>query len=279
MFNNNLPIYNSQYYPSNITLYGSQQMNNLVHPSVSALVNKLQNIVLKQQLVINNLLAKASLQEAKLEESRKMSFVQVKMEADSGLQKVHEDDPLMDYYSTETLGRSPCDNKIKHTDNSGIIRRNGFKQANELGCSKAEEEEDTDSDDSYSTQPELSTKIQKKSVKEFKSPKNLSKAKHLWVNYGRRILEHAVGEIAGVMQDRLKHLAGKLNSKKDFERTFQIKENDSEEDREFKTVLGNIAIDFVRNKASTTFENSKYKQEMITQRHTVSAWIERLISC
>ena len=254
-------------------------MNNLVHPSISSLVNKLQDTILKQQLVINNLLAKANLQEARLEESKKMSFVQVKMEADSGLQNIQKDDPLMDYYCTETLEGSPCGNKIKHTENSGIIRRNGFKKEIELNYSTKEEEEDADSDDSYSTQPEPTTKNSKKSAKKFKSPKNLSKAKHLWVNYGRRILEHAVGEIGGAMQDRLKHLAGKLNSKKDFERTFQIKESDSQEDKEFKTVLGNIAIDFVRNKASTTFENSKYKQEMITQRHTVSAWIERLISC
>ena len=139
-------------------------------------------------------------------------------------------------------------------------------------------EEEDSSNDSYSTQPEPLTSGRSKSPSNSVNAKNLSKAKHLWVNYGRRILEHAAGEIGGVMQDRLKHLVGKLNSKKDFERTFQIKEDDSEEDKEFKTVLGRTAIDFVRNKAFGTFKNSKYKQEMITQRHSVSAWIERLIS-
>ena len=43
---------------------------------------------------------------------------------------------------------------------------------------------------------------------------NLSKAKHLWVNYGRRILDHAVGQINAEMQDRLKPFTGRLNSKR-----------------------------------------------------------------
>jgi len=108
--------------------------------------------------------------------------------------------------------------------------------------------------------------------------KNSSKAKHLWVNYGRRILEYAISQTKGNMQNQIKQLVGKLNSKKDFERTFQILGSDSADNKLFKTLLGRLAIYFVKHKASTTFANSKYKDEMITQRHVVAAWIERLIS-
>ena len=311
-------MFNLPYLPSNNDSFGLQ-MAGLHHPDVVSLVANLQNTIMKQQLLINRLLAKATPQDMKVEDANGQSASHIKVENDHSPAPSQGDNSLGDYYCTETLQDSPYKNKITN----GIIRRNGFKQATYLTNPKVEvkqedagsllkadtfkeievainvkveerqeveedededdekEEEEEESEDSYSTQPEPveEKKKKKKSTRKSKKPKNLSKAKHLWVNYGRRILEYAAGKTGGYMQDRLKYLAGKLNSKKDFERTFQTKPTDSKEDREFKIVLGNIAIDFVRSKAATTFENSKYKNEMITQRHTVSAWIERLINC
>ena len=314
-------MFNLPYLPSNGNSFGLQ-MAGLNHPDVNALVANLQNTIMKQQLLINQLLGKANPQDIKLEDTNGVSASHIKIENDPSLTPSQGDNSLEDYYCTETLQESPYEGKTTN----GIIRRNGFKQATYPSNLKVEvkdedassslraddfketavaihvkveerqerdeeedgddeddekeEEEDEESEDSYSTQPEpVEEKKKKRSTRKSKKPKNLSKAKHLWVNYGRRILEYAAGKTGGYMQDRLKYLAGKLNSKKDFERTFQTKPSDSKEDREFKVVLGNIAIDFVRNKAATTFENSKYKNEMITQKHTVSAWIERLINC
>lgn len=139
------------------------------------------------------------------------------------------------------------------------------------------------SEDGERKQPKIARrfgfKAEKKTLtsEEKDKMKNSSNAKHLWVNYGRRIIEYAMNQTTGNMQVRVKQLAGKLNSKKDFERTFQVEETDSEEDKEFKTALGKLAIYFVKQKASPTFESSKYKEQMITQRHVVAAWIERLI--
>ena len=283
VFKNTLPIYSPHYYPYNINVR-MPQMAPFVDPNVSSLINKLQTTILEQQLIIKNLLSRASYNEPRLEELPNFNLALVKVEENGESETSRHTSPITDHNCSETLEKNSFeDQAVSRASLTTIIRRNGFKKSVNFDYIKEksedrEDEEENSSNDSHSTQPDPLINRRRKSSNNNINTKNLSKAKHLWVNYGRRILEHAAGEIGGVMQDRLKHLVGKLNSKKDFERTFQIKENDSEEDKEFKTVLGKTAIDFVRNKAFSTFKNSKYKQEMITQRHSVSAWIERLIS-
>ena len=238
-------------------------------PSTSSIVSGLHNIILKQQAIISALLSKLNAQETQGGETIvKLDSTEVKLEINSS-SALHQDHTLEDYAS-ETTEESFNETKAMKTrgEKPKIIRQNGFKPNADDEYIKAEEEESDIS-------------LEKAAVgnsSRYKKPKNFSKAKHLWVNYGRRILEYAIGETEGVTQARIKHFVGKLNSKKDFEKAFLIKGSDSSNDKAFKTLLGKIGIDFVKNKASPTFETSKYKQEMITQRHTVAAWIERLIS-
>lgn len=59
---------------------------------------------------------------------------------------------------------------------------------------------------------------------------------------------------------------------------FEFTDKDSVEDRQFKTSLGNMAIDFVKHKSTPSFEGARHKEQMIEQRHIVAAWIEKLIS-
>lgn len=157
------------------------------------------------------------------------------------------------------------DNTGHHQKKSNIRRRNGFKP---LKKTKKEKENNWDSENeslSGSDKPNADRK-------------NPSKAKHLWVNYGRRIVEYGINQTEGPIQEKIRQLVGKLNSKKDFKDVFEITSEDSTEDKQFKSTVGKMAIDFVKNKATVSFEGAKYKQQMINQRHVVAAWIERLIS-
>lgn len=252
---------------ANTTFQNMQFFNNNNNPlamsnniqGLTSLINNLQNTVVKQQALINTLQQKVQEQEKKkMELSLKIDSIPIKMEAD--LTPTCQAAVQCAETSSQATEESLHEDKeiTKEQKTPKIIRRNGFKADKSL---KTKLEEEIDSDDKDSKE------------------KNSSKAKHLWVNYGRRILEYAINQTKGAMQTRVKQLVGKLNSKKDFERTFQITEADSTEDKLFKTLIGRLAIYFVKHKASPTFESSKYKQEMITQRHTVAAWIERLISC
>ena len=78
------------------------------------------------------------------------------------------------------------------------------------------------------------------------------------------------------MQYQLQLFVGSLNSKRDFEVAFQIKGTDSDDDKAVKKVFGGIAIKFVKYEAFNIFKNLKYEQEVITQRHAVVTWIEKL---
>ncbi len=240
---------------------------------VASFVTGLQNIIIKQQSIINSLVAKSHTKD-KVEKTEKgeespeqpQEPLNIKLEADlsksspQALGSVDRSSITTEEYAIEREEILKSGPKIK--------RRNGFKPRSKKINTKIKELEEEDNQISASPS---------KSALDLKL-KNASKAKHLWVNYGRRILEYAINQTKGGMQNRIKQLVGKLNSKKDFERTFQILNVDSNDDKLFKTLLGRLAIYFVKHKASPTFENSKYKQEMITQRHTVAAWIERLIN-
>jgi len=41
--------------------------------------------------------------------------------------------------------------------------------------------------------------------------------------------------------------------------------------------FGEISIAFLKNKVIEAFDGSKYRDQMINQRHVVRAWIEKLI--
>ncbi len=144
-----------------------------------------------------------------------------------------------------------------------IIRRNGFKSQR-----KFKEEETSDSGEEYP----------RKSNKMIIPKRPPSKAKHLWINYGRKIIEFAVNHTKDDVQNQIKQLIGKLSSKKDFEDVFGVKPDDSESDKAFKVLFGKLALYFVKFKADAAFEGSKYKDQMITQKSIVASWISKLIN-
>jgi len=144
-----------------------------------------------------------------------------------------------------------------------IIRRNGFKAQR-----KFKEEETSDSGEEYP----------RKSNKMIIPKRPPSKAKHLWINYGRKIIEFAVNHTKDDVQNQIKQLIGKLSSKKDFEDVFGVKPDDSESDKAFKVLFGKLALYFVKFKADAAFEGSKYKDQMITQKSIVASWISKLIN-
>lgn len=221
----------------------------------------LQEIVLKQQALIDSLVLKQQQIEEKLQnisENQENKALKIKLESNEDINGKNDSLPGI----TETP-----ENFENFEKKPNIRRRNEFKPL-QTRKTKKEKENHWDSD----------TESFNGSEKYNADRKNPSKAKHLWVNYGRRIIEYGINQTEGVIQEKIKQLVGKLNSKKDFKDVFELTEEDSEEDRQFKISVGNMAIDFVKNKAAVSFEGAKYKQQMINQRHAVAAWIERLIS-
>jgi hypothetical protein len=235
---------------------------------VIQLATNLQDIVFKQQAIINALMSKHShhelkpvipLTDATNHDASTCIKVEYEPSTNSDQANIPTDNTSEASENINTVEKQTEKNKPQ------IIRRNGFKPVDVTAHAKKQE---SDSDDESSDE---SGKILKG------GRKNPSKAKHLWVNYGRRIIEYGINQTKGDMQEKIKQLIGKLNSKKDFEKIFQISDSDSADDKLFKTLVGRLAIYFVKHKAATSFEGSKYKEEMITQRHVVAAWIERLI--
>lgn len=142
-----------------------------------------------------------------------------------------------------------------------IRRRNGFKTSKELS----------------QDQDELSEYI-RKSNKVIVPKRPPSKAKHLWINYGRKIIEFAVNHTKDEVQARIKQLIGKLSSKKDFEDVFGVQTTDSESDKSFKILFGKLALYFIKFKSDIAFEGSKYREQMVTQKPVVASWISKLIN-
>lgn len=242
-----------------LNLQHFQTMPNLTNLAASyqglvSVAANLQATIIKQQAVIDTLMKRINSTSVDVTDIFKESRNnQVKLEEAGAISPLSAENITAAKTSSQgTIDSCEESSEDGERKQPKIARRFGFKA----------EKKNLDNDDNSKVSDKL---------------KNSSNAKHLWVNYGRRIIEYAMNQTTGNMQVRVKQLAGKLNSKKDFERTFQVEETDSEEDKEFKTALGKLAIYFVKQKASPTFESSKYKEQMITQRHVVAAWIERLI--
>jgi hypothetical protein len=146
-----------------------------------------------------------------------------------------------------------------------VIRRNGFKAENKFDDVDGESEGGSDGGP-------------RKSNKMIIPKRPPSKAKHLWINYGRKIIEFAVNHTKDDVQSRIKQLIGKLSSKKDFEDVFEIKPTDSECEKAFKVLFGKLALYFIKFKADAAFEGSKYREQMVTQKTIVATWVSKLTS-
>jgi hypothetical protein len=224
-----------------------------------ALTTNLQEVVMKQQVMLNTILAK----QQQLEEK-------VQILDDRNLKTDLYNACQVQSVEADTLEKSETgfDEKFynnKQKTKPQIIRRNGFKPLKEALNLK---------DDDSSIESESSSGFDTP----YRTRRNPSKAKHLWVNYGRRIVDYALTQTEGDIQEKVKKLTGRLNSKRDYMKAFEFVSEDTVEERHFKNVFGTLAIDFVKNKCAASFEGAKYKDQMIEQRHVVAAWIEQLIS-
>ena len=252
--------------PMNLNVFGKSMIQMKSYQDLLSVTRTLQETVLKQQLILDSVLLKQQQIEDKLHlaltNTKENNRINVKTESnDTDLAKYNE---ASDISSINSLSERKENNRS--TTGSKMIRRNGFKNCQATPSSQ--EEEDCSSEEEMS--PDL--------YKPNKGRRNPSKAKHLWINYGRRIVEYGIEKTEGETQEKIRQLIGRLNSKKDFKDLFEITPNDSAEDRAFKAELGKLAIDFVKNKSAASFEGRKYRQQMINQRHTVAAWIEKFIA-
>lgn len=246
--------------PMNLNVLGKSMIQMKSYQELLSVTRTLQETVLKQQLILDTILLKQQQIEDKLHltlaNSKENNHMNIKTESNAN--------EASDITSINSLS----EHKENHRSTTGpkIIRRNGFKNSQTTPSSQ---EEEGSSDEEEEMSPDL--------YKPNKGRRNPSKAKHLWINYGRRIVEYGIEKTEGDTQERIRQLIGRLNSKKDFKDLFETTPNDSAEDRAFKAQLGKLAIDFVKNKSAASFEGRKYRQQMVNQRHTVAAWIEKLI--
>lgn len=135
-----------------------------------------------------------------------------------------------------------------------IRRRNGFKQEN----------------DSEINDSDRKSKIAKQ---------RRSRAKHLWVSYGRRIVEYAWKNTEGDNKQKIQSCIGKLKSKKGYSEVFLVKKNDTQEEVEFKQQFGKLALEFIAHETEDSFLSSNYRGDFIDQKDKVAKWIACLISC
>ena len=249
----------SPFFSQNLCLNTFTQIS--TYQQLVALTSSLQQILAKQQVILNNMVAKQQQLEKKVKLALTTKDKDVQIESNE--KSVSLQSELSEKNETEFDEKLYSNEKKKPR----IMRRNGFKRKTRKSSSEDYEEESSFESESLSD-VEGSCRVRR----------NASKAKHLWVNYGRRIIDYVVSQTEGEVQMRAKQLIGKLNSKKDFERIFGFLREDSEEERNFKSSIGRLAIDFVKRKSGPSFEGAKYKDDMLAQKHVVAAWIERLIS-
>lgn len=248
-------------------VFGKTMIQMKSYQELLAVTRTLQETVIKQQLILDSILHKQEQIEDKLQlvltNTKENNPIKVKTESnDTDLAKYNE---ASDITSMKSLSEHKENNRS--TTGPKIIRRNGFKKSQQ-GTPSSQDEEECSSDEDMS--PDL--------YKPNKGRRNPSKAKHLWINYGRRIVEYGIEKTEGDTQEKIRQLVGRLNSKKDFKDLFEVVSSDSAEEKAFKLQLGKLAIDFVKNKSAASFEGRKYRQQMVNQRHTVAAWIEKLIA-
>ena len=124
-----------------------------------------------------------------------------------------------------------------------------------------------------------STKIGKKSKdKDVAKSRLRSKAKHLWISYGRKIIEYSLNNTKGKMKEEIEKYDQKLISKKAYSDVFRIKKKDSDDTIKFKQCFGKLALEFIEKNIDDAFPNSNYREELLEQREKVEKWISRLIS-
>lgn len=102
-------------------------------------------------------------------------------------------------------------------------------------------------------------------------------AKHVWIQYGRRIKDFALNQpdIDALIKQKIKER--RLETKSDYIILFQIKHDDETDEILFKQTYLDKAIDFMDQvkKNDNLFLNSNYRHELLLQREKVEKWIKQ----
>lgn len=155
--------------------------------------------------------------------------------------------------SLESIDEESDEDAISVFESPGIQRRNGFKK----------------------------DKTRNTAVKAKKEANNArrkrSKAKHLWIAFGRKIVNYAFEKAEGEDRKRIEEYRDKLTSKKAYADAFRPKKGESAEDKLFRKNLAAKAVEFVRNESEDAFLSSNYRNELVAQKEKVAKWIETLL--
>jgi len=122
------------------------------------------------------------------------------------------------------------------------------------------------------------TEIQETDPKE--KNKKISKAKHLWDTYGRKITKYALKHTHGELREKIERCEP-LISKQAFINVFAIQwdahsEVNKKKEAEFKKEYARLALKFIDSETKTTFLNLKYQNNLLTLKDEVKELIERL---
>ena len=102
------------------------------------------------------------------------------------------------------------------------------------------------------------------------------KAKHLWITYGRKIIEYAIAHSHGALKERIKE-CNKLISKRGFSEAFLLRKNDTEQEKEIKKQFGGLALQFLETEVENSFLISNYRDDLLSQKEKVLVWIKKQI--
>jgi len=182
------------------------------------------------------------------------------------------------------------------------------KEKEQLNQKKTIKDDEADEKETFFTSPDLNIKIEDESVLEsddeytppkvpirrrngFKRIKDSKengsdnkgqkkgerpRAKHLWITYGRKIVEYSAENSRGALREKIERCT-RLESKKGYSEVFLLRDYDTEEENEFKKRFGKLALEFLEKGVDDAFLNSNYRDELLAQRPRVRNWIKKLI--
>lgn len=161
--------------------------------------------------------------------------------------------------------------------------------------SPSSEEDDDDDDEVYEptivvkptnkegVRKSRATKSKNKKVQNLESEDEEIKsnqrsiAKHVWIQYGRRIKDFALNQtdIDEAVKQKIKDR--RLETKSDYTLLFQINADDQTDEINFKQTYLDKAMEFMEQmkRPDSLFLNSNYRNELLQQREKVEKWIKQ----
>lgn len=156
-----------------------------------------------------------------------------------------------------------------------------LKLENHPKLEEASDSSDDDDDDDERRVPKIKRRNgfkDQSTVGSEDANRKRSKAKHLWISYGRKIVEYAVKHSRPNLKKKIQKFENKLKSKKAYTQTFRIiKNKQTEEEVGFRKEFGRLALQFLQTEVEDAFLNSNYRDDFLNQKEKVSNWIARQI--